>query len=43
MKSARFSTRRLVTAALIAALYTALTVCLAPISFGAAQCRVARR
>ena len=41
MKSARFSTRRLVTAALIAALYTALTVCLAPISFGAAQCRVA--
>ena len=33
--------RYLVTAALIAALYTALTLTLAPISFAAVQCRVA--
>lgn len=40
MKSG-MATRRLATAGLIAALYTALTVGLAPISFGMVQCRVA--
>ena len=33
--------RRLVEGAVIAALYTALTLALAPISFGPFQCRVA--
>lgn len=41
MKGKKINTRRLVMAALIAAVYTALTVLLTPFSYGVVQCRVA--
>lgn len=41
MKQTSHTTKRLVTAAMIAAAYTAVSVCLLPLSFGAIQVRVA--
>ncbi len=40
MKKVKFNTRSITAAAIIAAAYAALTMILAPISYGAIQCRV---
>lgn len=41
IKQSHFTVKRLVTAALLAGAYTAISLCLAPLSFGAVQVRAA--